>query len=90
MLRNYGIQGVYDKIKGVIFGRPKDYSDNEKEELNKIVLSIIRDEFQARNIPIVMNMDFGHTDPKVILPLGCMVRIEPETKKVILLEDPFY
>lgn len=90
MLRNYGIQGIFNKVKGVMFGRPKDYSDNEKEELNKVVLNIIRKEFKSREIPIVMNVDFGHTDPKIILPLGCMTRIDPVKKKITLLENPFH
>ncbi|GAG83207.1 unnamed protein product, partial [marine sediment metagenome] len=44
MLRNYGIQGILEKVKGVVFGRAKDYSVKEKEELNKIILNVIRDE----------------------------------------------
>lgn len=68
---------------------PKDYSDKEKETLNDIILRIVRDEFNATDIPIVVDMDFGHTDPKVILPLGCMMRVNPETKECMLLESPF-
>lgn len=90
MLRNYGIQGILNRVKGVIFGRPKDYSESEKEELNKVVLDIIRKEFNSKEIPIVMNVDFGHTDPKIILPLGCRTRIDPAEKKITLLENPFY
>jgi len=83
------LYGIIYKVKGIIFGRPKDYSNVEKEELNSIILSIVRDEFNASDIPIVVNMDFGHTDPKVILPLGCMMRIDPKTKECTLLESPF-
>ncbi|AFK86102.1 MULTISPECIES: S66 family peptidase [Thermoanaerobacterium] len=89
MLRNYGIQGVLNKVKGIIFGRPKDYSNKEKEELNSIILRIVKDEFNASEIPIVVDMDFGHTDPKVILPLGCMMRLNPEANECTLLESPF-
>jgi muramoyltetrapeptide carboxypeptidase LdcA involved in peptidoglycan recycling len=32
---------------------------------------------------------FGHTDPKIILPLGCMVKIDPEAKEITLIESPF-
>lgn len=89
MLRNYGIQGVLDNVKGIMFGRPKGYSKEEKEELYKTVENILRVEFGITDIPVVMNMDFGHTDPKIIVPLGCNARINPKTKEVILLENPF-
>lgn len=89
MLRNYGIQGVFEKIKGIIFGRPKDYTNKEKNELDNIILSIVKDEFNNSTVPIVVDMDFGHTDPKLILPLGCQVSLEPENNKFILLEKPF-
>ena len=89
MLRNYGIQGVFQKVKGVMFGRPKDYSKKEKEELKDIIQSVIRDEFNVCDIPIITNMDFGHTDPKIILPLGCMVSINSLGKSVTLVESPF-
>lgn len=89
MLRNYGVQGVFEKIKGIIFGRPKDYSDKEKDDLDNIILSIVKDEFNNSTIPIVVDVDFGHTDPKLILPLGCQVSLEPESNKFILMEKPF-
>lgn len=89
MLRNYGIQGILEKVKGVVFGRAKDYSIKEKKELNKIVLSVIRDEFKVSDIPVIVDMDFGHTDPKLILPLGCMVSLNPTTKDIRLIENPF-
>lgn len=89
MLRNYGIQGILNKVRGIVFGRPKDYSDEEKEELNSIIIKILKDEFNVLDIPIVVDMDFGHTDPKLILPLGCMMRLNPKTNECTMLEDPF-
>lgn len=89
MLRNYGIQGILGKVKGVVFGRAKDYSLKEKEEFNKIILSVIRDEFKVSDISVIVDMDFGHTDPKLILPLGCMVSLNPKTKDITLTENPF-
>jgi muramoyltetrapeptide carboxypeptidase LdcA involved in peptidoglycan recycling len=89
MLRNYGIQGILNKVKGIMFGRPKGYSKEETDELYNTVTKILRDEFNVVDIPVVMNMDFGHTDPKIIMPLGCRVKITPDTKEVKLLESPF-
>ncbi len=41
------------------------------------------------DIPVIVDMDFGHTDPKLILPLGCMVSLNPTTKELTLIDDPF-
>lgn len=41
------------------------------------------------DIPVVFNVDFGHTDPKLVLPLGCRVKISPAANEIVLLESPF-
>lgn len=89
MLRNYGVQGILSKIKGIVFGRPKAYSSIEKKELYKTVLDIVRDEFEVKDIPIFMNVDFGHTDPKIVIPMGCRASLNPNTKEFKLIENPF-
>ncbi|MDB5048468.1 MAG: Muramoyltetrapeptide carboxypeptidase [Fibrobacteres bacterium] len=38
------------------------------------------------NLPIVTNMDFGHTDPMFVVPLGVSVRID-SAKRQVTLED---
>ena len=88
MLRNYGMQGIFDRVRGIVFGRPKDYSRKEKEELAETILSIVGEEFKVTGIPIVVDVDFGHTDPKIILPLGCTVRLNPRAGEITLLESP--
>lgn len=87
-LRNYGAMGVFDQINGLLIARARDYSDEEKEELNKVVVSIVADEFGRKDLPIIANMDFGHTDPQFILPLGAKAKIDPKNKKFSLLESP--
>lgn len=89
MLRNYGMQGVYTKAKGLIFGRAKDYSEEETRQLYDLIIDIVKGEFGAEELPIVVNFDFGHTDPKLILPLGGRVELWPSTNEVVLLESPF-
>lgn len=88
MLRNYGMQGVYDKIKGLLFGRPRDYSDKEKKELDQNILEIIAKEFNKPDLPIITNMDFGHTDPQIILPLGIKSEIDCINQTIHLTESP--
>lgn len=89
MLRNYGIQGVFDKISALLIGRARDYSEDEKKQLNDNVLKIARDEFGNKTIPIITNMDFGHTDPQWILPLGTRAEIDCYKKEFKLIEKIF-
>lgn len=89
MLRNYGTQGIFNKIKALIFGRARDYTDDEKIELDKIILQIVRGEFKNPELLVVTNMDFGHTDPQFILPLGIEAEINPINKTFKLIESPF-
>lgn len=85
-LRNYGMQGLLDKINGICFGRARDYSQEEKKELEAVILKILK-EFNREDLVVVTNMDFGHTDPQFIMPNGIQAQINPEKKSFKLLES---
>jgi muramoyltetrapeptide carboxypeptidase LdcA involved in peptidoglycan recycling len=89
MLRNYGTQGIYDKVKAVLLGRARDYSEEEKKELDETLVNIIGFEFGRPDLLIVSNMDFGHTDPQIILPLGIKAELNAANHSFKLLENPF-
>ena len=50
------------------------------------VQSVLKLEFGVGDIPLVTNMDFGHTDPKLILPIGAIAEVDPHRKRFRLLE----
>jgi muramoyltetrapeptide carboxypeptidase LdcA involved in peptidoglycan recycling len=85
-LRNYGMQGVFDQINALLIGRARDYSAEEKQALYKTVVDVVAGEFGRPDLPIVANMDFGHTDPQIILPLGVLAEVDCEQKTFRLLE----
>ncbi len=87
VLRNYGILGVFDQISGFIFSRARDYSDEEKKELEEKIVSIVAKEFGRPNLPIVANFDVGHTGPQLVLPLGVRAEIDCKNKKISLAES---
>lgn len=86
-LRNYGAQGVFDRAAAVMIGRARGYTAEQKRELDAAVLGVIADEFGARDLPVVTNLDFGHTDPQWILPLGCLAEVDPAAKDIRLVES---
>lgn len=88
ILRNYGVQGIFERASAVLFGRPRDYTDEEKIKFDQMVLEVIKGEFGNDKISVVSNMDFGHTDPQFILPLGVKAEIDCERKTFRLLESP--
>ena len=85
-LRNYGMQGVFDKINGLIFARARDYSDDEKIKLEEKLVSVVAKEFGRPDLPIIANVDFGHTDPQLVFPLGVKAEIDCANKKLKLIE----
>ncbi len=76
-------------MNAVLFGRARDFTEKEKDELDNILLSVIRNEFKLNDLLIVTNLDFGHTDPQFILPLGVATELNPLKKTFKLIENPF-
>ena len=85
-LFNYGVQGVFDKAAGLVIGRARGYSDAEKAELDAMILETVVGQFGATDLMIVSNMDFGHTDPQWILPLGIRAELDSTAGSFRLLD----
>ncbi len=83
-LRNYGTIGILQKVKGVIFGKP--YDNLYYEEYKNVILKIIRDELKLVDLPILYNMNFGHTAPMFTIPYGAKAEIDCDLQKFSILE----
>ena len=46
----------------------------------------VRKEHGLRELPIVSNLDFGHTDPMLVLPLGLRLRIDSGRRELSILD----
>ncbi|ADL52233.1 S66 family peptidase [Clostridium cellulovorans] len=84
-LRNYGIMGVLQKVNGIIFGKP--YDEQYYEEYKNVILKVVRDELKLVDLPILYNMNFGHTAPMFIIPYGAMAEVDCNLKKFSILES---
>ena len=82
---NYAAQGIFHKIKAIILGRP--YDNKYTEEYNKILLQIVRDELQLTELPIVTEMNFGHTSPTFTIPYGLTAEINCKQKSFSIIES---
>lgn len=82
ILMDYENMGVLSELGGLLFGRPMKYSDAEKNELREVVL----DRTRGCSYPVVTDMDFGHTAPQFVLPIGCRARIDSTTQRFEILD----
>ena len=83
-LRNYAQQGILTKANGIILGRPDNnaYVNEYNDELLKVL-----GEEGLTNMPVITEMDFGHTCPVFTIPYGSMAQIDCMTHTFSLLES---
>jgi len=51
---------------------------------NDLLIKIIKTKKELDNMPIIANVDFGHTDPKITFPIGGEANLIVEERKVKL------
>jgi muramoyltetrapeptide carboxypeptidase LdcA involved in peptidoglycan recycling len=56
----------FSAVKGIVIGRFQKASGMTDAMLKKI----IETKSELKNIPVIANVDFGHTDPKITFPVG--------------------
>lgn len=61
-----------ENIKAVIIGRFQKESNITKERISAIISS----KKELENIPVIANVDFGHTTPIITFPLGGEISLE--------------
>ena len=44
------------------------------------LIKIIKTKKELDNIPVIANVDFGHTDPMITYPIGVVARISSSKK----------
>ena len=61
----------FNTVKGLVIGRFQKDSKVSNENIKKIIKS----KKELDNIPVIVNVDFGHTEPRNTLPIGGNVKI---------------
>ena len=68
-------------------GRPGGGVDPDTfHAYDEALCKVVREEYGLNEMPIVTNMDFGHTDPTFVIPIGMKVRID-STQQEIAIDD---
>jgi muramoyltetrapeptide carboxypeptidase len=76
--------GVLDRIAGIVVGACLEltYVEGGPDNLRDIVLDVLG----ARDIPVIGNVELGHTGPNLPMPLGVRAAIDADELSISLLE----
>ncbi|WP_188652699.1 S66 family peptidase [Pontibacillus salipaludis] len=78
------VAGVFDEIKGLIVGKHEHFDDlNSPFTIEDLLLEILGD----TNIPIITNVDIGHTFPSHVFPIGIGIELDASNGCITFLED---
>lgn len=87
-IRSLATMGVLEKLSGILLGRPGGQIDpNKHATYAEALRHTVREEYGLTSLPLVTDMDFGHTDPFFVLPLGVHARIDSDNREFIITES---
>lgn len=72
------LQPWFQRVKAILIGRFEKAGEVKLEELKKTLLG------KKLNLPIVANLDFGHTTPLFTLPVGLKAKLDTSKVEGIL------
>lgn len=77
ILQSLTLQSEFGLVKGLLIGRFQKHSNI----LVPDIIKVINAQKDLKKIPVVINLDFGHTQPLFTFPIGGEVRIMAESKE---------
>lgn len=78
--------GALNEVRAILYGRP--YGEEAGfEAYDDVVLRVLAEQ-GLTSIPLITRMDFGHTDPKLTLPIGVAAEIDCDAQQIRLVEPP--
>ena len=90
VVRALGCRGILGQVRAVLVGRPQAWDfgrplsaeerRNYREEQRVCLLRAVRE--YTTSIPVVQNLDFGHTNPQIVMPYGWLIRIDSTARRM--------
>lgn len=78
------VNGVFDKISGIILGKHELFDDLKTgRKPYEILLEVLGD----RKLPFIADFDCCHTHPMLTLPIGCDIELNATEKNVSIIQD---
>lgn len=73
----------FSEVRGLVIGRFQKTSKTSRS----ILEAIVETKKELKNLPVIANVDFGHTSPLITFPIGGTAKIEAKgTKSKIVIE----
>lgn len=82
-------QPHFSGVRGLVIGRFQKTTANGAAPVTRSLLEyIIRTKPELKNLPIIANVDFGHTQPNTTYPIGGTVRLRAgkERSEIMIVE----
>ncbi|UXV34771.1 LD-carboxypeptidase [Staphylococcus sp. IVB6181] len=83
-LRSFIYMGIFDKISGVIIGKPQKI---EQAQMIKTIWQDVLKENGYDDLIVMFNASFGHNEPKCILPYGAQAVLNTEMPSFSISEQ---
>lgn len=64
-------QPAFSGVRGIVLGRFQKAS----KMTDQLLRQIIKSKPELEHLPVIANVDFGHTDPKITFPIGGYVKV---------------
>jgi muramoyltetrapeptide carboxypeptidase LdcA involved in peptidoglycan recycling len=90
ILRSMGERGLLRRFGALLMGRPKAWSFDQPHdaaskaryarEQREAVLKAV--DIYAQHMVVVFDVDFGHTDPQIVLPYGGTIRVDGPARRI--------
>jgi muramoyltetrapeptide carboxypeptidase LdcA involved in peptidoglycan recycling len=88
--RALGERGILERVQGILVGRPKVWEFDQqnspavkaeyRQRQRQAILETVRT--YNRTVPVIQNLDFGHTDPQICLPNGRPAMIDSAARRI--------
>jgi muramoyltetrapeptide carboxypeptidase LdcA involved in peptidoglycan recycling len=85
-LRNFAAQGILSRLSGIVLGRAGGQMDETRRTSQKETILRALDEAGLHDLPVLADLDFGHTDPIATLPYGAVAEIDCDAVAFRILE----
>ncbi|MET9643670.1 S66 peptidase family protein [Streptomyces syringium] len=92
ILRNMGERGLLEQFPAVLVGRAKSWSFEKRlggeekarfrrEQREAVLRALAR---YAPDAMVVFDVDFGHTDPQMVMPVGGRIRVDGPARRIVV------
>ncbi|MEW2470173.1 S66 peptidase family protein [Streptomyces sp. NPDC046994] len=86
-LHTLRLSGVLDRIAGMVVGIPTEVTPHDDSADRAGLRDVVLDVLGQRDIPVLAQVDFGHTSPNLPLPIGVRADVDADNRTLSLLES---